>query len=900
MMNVSMKALLLVMVIEALATAAEWYVAPNGSDVNPGTKARPFATLERARDAVRALKRDGQALASPVTVLLGDGVYWLERPLVFAPEDSGTAGAPVTYTAQPDAKPIVSGGRRIEGWRKHDDRLWVADVPWAAQRREPLTQLFVNGQRRIRARTPNASQYLYTRRLMQTATHGRPCYGMNVAPGDLTPWEAPDERVVCLFHNWVNSYNYVKEADWQRRRLTFARVAGAYFLGPSIRYYVENAFEYLDAPGEWYLDRNQAKLFYYAAEGEDLAQAEVIAPALVQTLVEVAGEPALGLYVEHLVFRGLSLQHTDADLSRDYAHSVQGAHTQKGAFLAIGMRHSIIEDCELTRLGEHGVSLREACAANTVRRCHLHDLGGGGVYLSEGAPKRTDDWRLTAHNTIENNFIHDGGHIFRAGCGVFLGGSASHNRIVHNEICDLSWMGVHLGWSWTGLRPAYTHHNEVAHNHIHHLGNGVLNDIGGIYTLGVSPGTVLHHNLIHDVTRFERGRQGYGGWGIYLDAGSSEIVVEHNVVHNTRDGGLHLHCHSHPYGDTIRNNVFAYSDEGQLMRNANHEPDGNHAHLQRNIVYNANPRMLWGSNWKADSKFTSDRNCFWSETGEPQFGGRSLSEWRKAGRDLSSIVADPGFVGPANHDFRLKPDSPALAIGFEPIDLSTVGLHGSDSWRSLPLEVTHRPYEAAPPPEPDWPIREDAEDYEVGERPDGAVDDEGGARVTVTDQHSASGRQCLRFEDAPGVTVWKPHWCVWFKPRPDRLRISCMVRNDPEQPATIGLELRDWPRGGAALHTGPHLRLLPDGAVHALATDGSWTDLGTYPLGEWVRVEIQLAQGEADLGPWTLRLTGPGGALVERDDLPMRSPDFKACTWFGIVGADARQAVFDVDDIVVE
>ena len=886
--------------LAAAAAAAEWYVAPHGSDANPGTEARPFATLERARDAVRSRKRDGRTLPGRTTVFLADGVYRLDHPLVFAPEDSGTAESPVTYLAQPGAKPIVSGGRRTEGWRKHDARLWVADVAWAAERREPLTQLFVNGRRRIRARTPNAGQYFYTKRLTRRATHGGPCRGMTAALGDLKPWTTPDDRVVCLFHNWVNSYNYVKEADWQRRRLTFTRLAGVFFLGPSIRYYVENALEYLDVPGEWYLDRGQGKLFYYPAEGEDLAQAEVIAPALVQTLVKVVGEPALGLYVEHLVFRGLSFQHTDADLSRDYAHSVQGAHTQKGAFFAVGMRHSIIEDCEFTRLGEHAVSLREARAWNAVRRGHVHDVGGGGVYLSEGAPKRTDDWYLTAHNTIENNFIHDGGHIFRAGCGVFLGGSASHNRIAHNEICDLSWMGVHLGWSWTGLRPAYTHHNEVAYNRIHHLGNGVLNDIGGIYTLGVSPGTVLHHNLIHDITRFERGRQGYGGWGIYLDAGSSEIVVENNVVYNTRDGGLHLHCHSHPYGDLIRNNVFAYSDEGQLMRNANHEPDGNHAHLERNIVYNANARMLWGSNWKPDSKFTSDRNCFWSETGEPQLNDRSLSEWQKTGRDAGSIVADPGVVAPSNRDFRLKPGSPALALGFEPIDLSKVGLHGSSSWRSLPQGVTHRPYEAAPPPKADWPIREDAEDYGVGERPDGAVPDEGGARVAVTDQQPASGRQCLRFEDAPGVTVWKPHWCVWFKPRPDRLRLSCMVRNDSEQPGTIGIEFRDWPRGGAQLHTGPHLRLLPGGAVRVLAADSSWTEVGTYPLGEWVRVEIQFAQGKDDLGPWALRLIGQDGTLVERDDLSMRSLDFRACTWFGIVGADTRQAVFDVDDIVVE
>jgi len=127
------------------------HVSPSGNDAAPGTPRAPFATVERARDAVRALKRDGRPLSQPVTVLLADGVYRLERPLVFAPADSGTAEAPVTYAAEPGAKPILSGGKLIDGWRRTDDRLWGANVPWATARAEPLTQLFVNGQRRLRA-----------------------------------------------------------------------------------------------------------------------------------------------------------------------------------------------------------------------------------------------------------------------------------------------------------------------------------------------------------------------------------------------------------------------------------------------------------------------------------------------------------------------------------------------------------------------------------------------------------------------------------------------------------------------------------------------------------------------------------------------------------------------------
>ncbi|MBU0607860.1 MAG: right-handed parallel beta-helix repeat-containing protein, partial [Armatimonadetes bacterium] len=492
--------------------AAEFHVAPGGSDTAAGTAARPLATLAGARDAVRAWKKRGGGRSEAVTVWLHGGTYRLASPVVFTPQDSGNAEFPVTYSARPGEHAIISGGVPITGWRKYDDRVWVAEVPWARERPEAFTQLFVNGVRRPRARTPNEGTCAYTQRLrMKGSGESSTCVGLTFGDGDLQPWASSEDAVICLFHNWVNSYNRVAKADWQRRRLDYARPAGIFFLGASVRYYVENLRSALDAPKEWYLDHKAGLLYYYPAPGEDLARAEVIAPVVKRTLVQLRGAPEAGLYVEHLKFRDLSFQHTDADLSPDYAHSVQGAHTQRGAIIASGMRNCLIEDCEFTRLGEHGISLREACAYNTISRCHIHDVGGGGVYLSEGAPSTTADWFLTAHNKVDSNFIHDGGRLFRAGCGVFMGGSASHNQITHNEISDLSWIGIHQGWSWTGRAPAYSHHNEIAYNHIHHLGNGVLNDIGGIYTLGVSPGTTLHHNLIHDVSRFERGEQGYGG-----------------------------------------------------------------------------------------------------------------------------------------------------------------------------------------------------------------------------------------------------------------------------------------------------------------------------------------------------------------------------------------------------
>jgi len=880
--------------------AAEFYVAPSGNDAHPGTQSQPFASLTRAQDAARTSRGAG-----PVTIHLRGGRYELAEPLEFSAADSGGEGRPVTWSAFQDERPIVSGGTLIGGWRRHDEKLWVADVPWVRERGRPFYQLFVGGQRRVRARTPNEGDYFYTKRLSLTNAAYPECLGMTYQEDDLAFLQDTSRATVVLFHNWVNSFNYIGQWNRERRRITFARPAGIFFLGSEVRYFVEGAFGALDAPGEWHLDAAQGALYYYPLPGEDMEHAEVIAPRLATPLLTFRGTPEAGTFVEHLVFRGLSFQHADADLGRDYPHSVQGAHTQKGALFAVGLRHSIIENCEFTRLGEHGISLREGCASNIIRQCHFHDLGGGGVYLSEGTPASTADWYLTAHNVIENNFVHDGGRLFRAGCGVFLGGSASYNQITHNEICDFSWMGVHLGWSWTGRAPAYTHHNEVGWNHIHHLGNGVLNDIGGIYTLGVSPGTVLHHNHIHDITRFERGPEGYGGWGIYLDAGSSEIRVENNIVYNTRDGGLHLHCYGYPSGNLVQNNIFAYSNEGQWMRNANDEPDTNHAHLERNIIYNANPRMLWGSNWKDGSKLTADHNCYWSEaTPTPDFDRRSLAAWQQTGRDQNSLVADPGFVNAGERDFRLRPDSPALKLGFQPIDVSDTGLRGSETWRSLPQNVTHRVVERAVSPSPKV-FFEDFEDYEVAESPAGAVPKEGGAEVLVTDQEPGAGQCCLRFVDAADATAWKPHWFAQRMPGKGRVRMQCLLKNDATQPATIGLEFRDWHGGsqpGDQYATGPHVQFSSDGKVQVAGSPSqpAWVTVGQYEPGRWLRVEIEFEEGEAKPPTYSLRITGAGSSVTAEENLPFPSPAFRLCTWCGFVGAGTESAVFFVDDVHLE
>jgi parallel beta-helix repeat protein len=204
----------------------------------------------------------------------------------------------------------------------------------------------------------------------------------------------------------------------------------------------------------------------------------------------------------------------------------------------------------------------------------------------------------------------------------------------------------------------------------------VLSDLGGIYTLGTQPGTVLRNNVIHDVLSYS-----YGGWGLYTDEGSTDIVLENNVVYLTKTGGFHQH-----YGknNIVRNNVFALAAEGQIIRSRQEE------HIsftfERNIVYQDKGPLL-GSNW-SNKNFRMNHNVYWRAGHEPRFTNLTFEKWKaETGQDQDSMVADPKFTDVAQRDFSLRPDSPAFQVGFKEIDTRTVGLAGPAAWVERPKKV---------------------------------------------------------------------------------------------------------------------------------------------------------------------------------------------------------------------
>jgi len=340
------------------------------------------------------------------------------------------------------------------------------------------------------------------------------------------------------------------------------------------------------------------------------------------------------------------------------------------AVAAMGARHVTIEGCAVRHVGEYAMGFGPGCRFNRVTGCGLVDLGAGGIKIGSALPETwgntlgspSDDEALVSHHTVEDCLIAHAGRLHPAGIGVWVGHSP-HNVIRHNDVYDLYYSAFSLGWVW-GYGPSRAHHNEVAFNHAHHIGQRVLSDMGCIYTLGISPGTTIHDNHFHAVVSYD-----YGGWGLYTDEGSTGIEMKNNLVYRCSRGGFHQH-----YGkeNRIENNILAYGGEHQVQRTRTEEHIS--FFLERNIIFWDNDSPLFGSNWK-DNNFKVDKNLYWHAGKPVKFpGDLSIEQWREQrNQDVNSLVVDPGFADPERGDFHLKPDSPALELGFQPFDYTRAG-----------------------------------------------------------------------------------------------------------------------------------------------------------------------------------------------------------------------------------
>ncbi len=376
-------------------------------------------------------------------------------------------------------------------------------------------------------------------------------------------------------NRWVESRLPILIVDDAERSVSFSK-RSVFELAASDLYYLEGALEWLDEPGEWFLDQQIGTLYYLPRPGERLDQVEGIAPVLIQ-LIRLEGQPKAGQLVERVTFRGLTFSHSEwyfpqgfeagknkpralPEPKAEVGGFAQAAVGVPGAVWGEGARGCVFDDCTFSHLGSYGLELAAGCQSNRISHCEFSDLAGGGVKIGE-TTIREEASELTRANEISDCHIHDGGKLFHSAVGIWMGQSPD-NRIIHNLIHDFYYTGISIGWTW-GYGKSLATNNVVAFNHVHHIGvksdgdGPILSDMGGIYTLGIESGTVIRNNLWHDIAGLQ-----YGGWGIYFDEGSSGILAENNVVYRTTHGGFHQH-----YGATnvVRNNIFAFGRDHQIQ-----------------------------------------------------------------------------------------------------------------------------------------------------------------------------------------------------------------------------------------------------------------------------------------------------------------------------------------------
>jgi parallel beta-helix repeat protein len=631
-----------------LACAAAALARAETIEVSPGG---PIRSLEAARDAVRALR--GRA-TGPITVLVRGGVYRLERTFVLGPEDSGTAERPVVYAAAPGETVSICGGRVITGLARKGPN-WTVEIPEVKEGRWYFRQLFVGGERAVRARTPNNGFY----RAEGPSSQDKPFQVKFRGTEIRASWAALGDVEVVSLLAWSELRSPIAKVDAEARIATLMTDPRRSNKEVEARFFIENAPEALDAPGEWYLDRRTGVLSYRAASGEDVAKAEITAPVLTQ-LVRLEGRPERGEYVHHVTFRGLRFCHADWTMDAAGFADSQAASTAPSAIEVHGAEDCAFERCQIAHSGGYGLWFGRGARRNRVASSEIYDMGAGGVKIGEITQRRAEG-EQSFENAVTDSHLHHLGAVYPSAHGVWVAQSG-RTTIAHNHIHDLSYTAIAVGWTW-GYGPNQSQGNRIEYNHLHHIGGqSVMSDLACIYTLGVQPGTVIRNNLCHDIDSFT-----YGGWGIYPDEGSSEMIVENNIAYRCKSAGFHQH-----YGreNRVRNNIFALNRQYQLMR-TRVEPHISFF-FEGNIVYWDEGRPL-GSNWTGEN-FKMNRNIYWDARGGPvQFAGKSFAEWQQSGQDKDSLLADPLFVDAGNFDFRLRPDSPALKLGFRQIDMRTVG-----------------------------------------------------------------------------------------------------------------------------------------------------------------------------------------------------------------------------------
>ena len=555
--------------------AGEIWISPKGSDFNDGTCQSPKATLTSALRQAREWRRtEDNRIQGGITIYMEGGTYAFYEPVFIRPEDSGTKESPTIIRSVGDEKVILSGGISINGWKKQG-KVWVADVPVFNGRPLDFRQLWVNGKKAVRARdvedfekmnricsVDEKNEILYVpavsiRRLIDNKGNLKAKYAEMVlhqmwcvANLRIRSVEVQGDSAAIRFHQPESRIQF--EHPWPRPMVTTD--------GHNSAFYLTNARELQDVPGEWYHDIDARKVYYYPREGEKMQEAEVIVPA-VETLVRVEG--TLDRPVCHIRFEKITFSYTtwmrpsekghvplqagmyltdgyriDPKMQRNYLNHPLDNQGWLGrpaaAVRVVAARQIDFERCRFEHLGSTGLDYEEAVQGGVVRGCLFRDIAGNGLLVGSFSPAAhethlpydpADRREVCTQQQINNCYFTEIGNE-DWGCLAIAAGYVGDVNIEHNEISEVPYSGISLGWGWTQTVNCMRN-NRVHANLIHHYAKHMY-DVAGIYTLGSQPKSYVTENCVHSIYKPGYVHDPNHWFYLYTDEGSSFITVRDN------------------------------------------------------------------------------------------------------------------------------------------------------------------------------------------------------------------------------------------------------------------------------------------------------------------------------------------------------------------------------------
>ena len=631
----------------------EFFVSPQGNDVNPGTKAQPLKTIEAARDAVRESDRNQKR-----TVWLRASVYELDKPLVLTTEDSGSPGKPVVYRAWPGEEVRIVGGKQTVGWRPVTDKailrrlvpkarsrvlqvnLKAAGIEDYGQVKGGGLELFFDDKPMTPARWPNEGFVKIAGLVEPDTVNVRGTKGSKTGKfmyASDRPKRWAEENDIWVhgywFWDWSDERHKVQSIDTEKRIISVVPPYHRYGYRRGQWFYAMNILAELDTPGQWYLDRQTGILYFWPPSPIDQGNPVV---SVSDTLVSLND-------VSNVIVRGMTLE------------ACRGT-----AVVMKNCTNAQIAGCVLRNIGNRAVRI-EGGRNNSVVACDIHGTGGGGISLQGGERKSL----TPGGHLAENNHIHHYGRWARMYTpAISINGVG--NRAAHNLIHDAPHMAIGFGGN----------DHVIEFNEIH---NVCLesNDARAIYAGRdwTMRGTVIRHNYLHDITGFE----GRGCVGVYLDDMFCGTKIYGNVFYRvTRAAfiGGGRDC-------LIENNIFvdcrpALHIDARAVSWAGYHVDTTMTQRLKAMPYKS---KLWRERYPRLATILED------EPAAPKgnvvtrnvcSGGK----WDEVYNDARSHITFSDnftaeltlFEGTEPQTFELSDDSPAYKVGFEPIPFDRIGL----------------------------------------------------------------------------------------------------------------------------------------------------------------------------------------------------------------------------------